>query len=140
MLRDRDGGLWITASKGLLHVHLGRADMFAQPDGLSCDDVRALFQDREGSIWAATVNGLDRFRDFTIATFSASQGSSTPFMQSVLAGRDESVWVGTSDGLQRWEHGQFTPYGKRTSGSDKPDGKLNGHEPHSLYEDKSGRV
>jgi PAS domain S-box-containing protein len=140
LLRDRDGGLWITSRKGLLHVHQGRTDIFAQPDGLSSDDVLTVFQDREGSIWAATVNGLDRFRDIAIATFSRSQGASNAYVGSVLAARDGSVWVGTLDGLKRWEKGQITPYGTRTAGGAKPDGKLNGHNPNSLFQDKSGRI
>ena len=38
LLRDRDGGLWIgTTDRGLLHVHQGRTDVFAQSDGLSGD-------------------------------------------------------------------------------------------------------
>ena len=44
---DRNG-------QGLLHVHQGRTDAFAQSDGLSGDYVSSLFEDREGSIWVAT--------------------------------------------------------------------------------------
>src|SRR5208283_1235593 len=63
LLRDREGGLWIgTPDRGLVHVHQGRTDVFAQSDGLSGNLVLDLFEDREGSIWLATVNGLDRFR------------------------------------------------------------------------------
>src|SRR5215471_524031 len=50
MLRDRDGGLWIgTLGAGLLHVHEGGTDAFTQPDGLSGNDVQALFEDHEGN-------------------------------------------------------------------------------------------
>ena len=39
MLRDRDGGLWIsTSDRGLIHVHQSRADVFAHNDGLSDDE------------------------------------------------------------------------------------------------------
>ena len=64
-LRDRDGGLWLgTSDHGLVHVHQGRIDSFAQADGLSGDTVTALFEDREGNVWVATSSGLDRFREF----------------------------------------------------------------------------
>jgi ligand-binding sensor domain-containing protein len=44
ILRDHDGGLWIaTERQGLVHVHEGRADAFAQSDSLSGDGVTALF-------------------------------------------------------------------------------------------------
>jgi ligand-binding sensor domain-containing protein len=55
VLRDRDGGLWIgTSGGGLAHVHQGRTDVFSQADGLSGNDVHALFEDSEGSIWVDT--------------------------------------------------------------------------------------
>ena len=62
--------------RGLLHVHEGRTDLFAQSDGLSGDSVTRLFEDREGNIWVATIDGLDRFRDFAVPTISVKQGLS----------------------------------------------------------------
>jgi ligand-binding sensor domain-containing protein len=60
LFRDRNGGLWIgTTDRGLLHVHQGRTDVFAQSDGLSGDFIRTLFEDREGNIWVAATDGLD---------------------------------------------------------------------------------
>jgi ligand-binding sensor domain-containing protein len=48
--RDRNGGLWIgTTNHGLLLVHQGRAERFARSDGLSGDDVIAIYEDREGT-------------------------------------------------------------------------------------------
>src|SRR5262249_2378909 len=91
----------------------------------------------EGNIWVATNNGLDRFRDFAVAAFSLRQGLSNEIVGSVLADRDGSVWLGTLGGLQRWSNGQITI--ARTGGG-KPDGKLNGLNPHSLFQDDSGRI
>ena len=116
LLRDRNGGLWIgTTDRGLLHVHQGRTDLFAQSDGLSGDYIDNLFEDREGNIWVATVNGLDRFRDFAVPTISVKQGLSNASVGSVLAARDGSVWLGTADGLNRWNNGQITIYRKRSA-------------------------
>jgi ligand-binding sensor domain-containing protein len=70
LYRDREGSLWIgTTGQGLLHLHQGTVDVFAQSDGLSSDTAHHFFEDREGSLWAATENGLDRFRDFAIPTY-----------------------------------------------------------------------
>ena len=45
LFRDRDGGLWIEpADRGLLRVHHGRTDVFAQSDGLSGEDVLTTFE------------------------------------------------------------------------------------------------
>lgn len=114
-LRDRNGGLWIgTTSQGLVHVHQGRTDEFAQPDGLSGDFVEKLFEDREGNIWVVTLDGLDRFREFAVPTISVKQGLSNATVESVLAAADGSVWLGTVDGLNRLENGQITVYRKRS--------------------------
>ena len=134
LLRDHDGGLWIAAyNAGLVHIHDGKADVFRQADGLSSDDVLALFEDRENNIWAATPDGLDRFRATTVATFSLKEGLSNGLAWSVLADRDGSVWVATPGGLDRGREGQFTTY-------DKHDGELNGSAPTSLFQDSGGRI
>src|SRR5262249_44518059 len=130
MLRDRDGGLWIgTSDRGLMREHQGRTDLFAQSDGLSSEYVFTLFEDREGNIWVATKDGLDRFREFAVATFTVRQGLSNDLVGSVLADRDGSVWLASYGGVRRLSNGQITI--PRT-GSGKPDGKLNGHNPSSL--------
>jgi len=134
ILRDHDGGLWVgTSTQGLLHVHQGRADWFSPTDGLSGENVQALFEDREGSIWVATAGGLDRFRDFAVTTLTVKQGLSSDAVGSVLAARDGSVWLSTRGGLYRWNAGQITSYDKR-------DGKLNGLNPISLFQDDRGRI
>jgi len=136
--RDRDGGLWIvTFDQGLVHVHAGRTDVFAQADSLSGDDVYALLEDREGNIWVCTQNGLDRFRDFAVATLTVTQGLSHAVVGSVLAARDGTVWLGTFDGLNQWKNGQGTI---PLTGSDKRDGKLNGLNPNSLFQDDRGQI
>jgi signal transduction histidine kinase/ligand-binding sensor domain-containing protein len=133
LLPDRDGGLWVgTADQGLLHVHQGRVDVFAQSDGLSGDLVQRLFEDREGNIWVATLDGLDRFRDLAVPTISVKQGLSNATVFSVLAAMDGSVWLGTVDGLNRWKDGQTTIYRKR---SGLPDDAV-----ESLFQDGRGRI
>jgi signal transduction histidine kinase/ligand-binding sensor domain-containing protein len=155
MIRDRNGGLWIgTTDRGLLHVHQGRTDVFAQSDGLSGDYINKFFEDHEGNIWVATVNGLDRFRDFAVPTISVRQGLSNAIVWSVLGARDGSVWLGTPDGLNRWNNGQITIYRKRGaqggSGGTKQEGELNVREVadgdlpdngvESLFQDDGGRI
>ena len=136
MLRDRDGGLWITtADRGIVHVHQGRTDVFAEPDGLSSKTSTAVFEDREGNIWTATYDGLDRFRGFAVATFGEKQGLPATYVASVLADKDGSVWVNASTpgGLYRGRNSEFTTYDRR-------DGKLNGFDAMSLFQDARGRV
>jgi len=133
LLRDRNGGLWIgTSDHGLLHVHEGRTDLFAQSDGLSGNYVQSLFEDREGNIWVSTLDGLDRFRDLAVSTISVKQGLSNDGVLSVLAATDGSVWLGTRDGLDRWDDGRVSILRKGSSG-------LQGN-PQCLFQDESGRI
>ncbi|MBV8436734.1 MAG: hypothetical protein JOY95_04405, partial [Silvibacterium sp.] len=110
LFRSSDGSLWIgTADRGLIHVHQGRADWFAQTDGLSGNDVMNIFEDREGNVWVSTANGLDRFREYAVPTVSSRQGVDG-ITWSVLAARDESVWLGSPVGVTRLKDGQVTIY------------------------------
>ena len=138
LLRDRDGGLWVaTIDKGLLHAHGGKTDGFTRGDGLSGDYLTALFEDREGTLWVATLDGLDRFRELAVPTFSTSQGLLGARAGAVLAARDESVWIATNGGLNRWLDGRVTV---PLTGGSKRDGKLAGLDPHSLFQDRRGRI
>jgi signal transduction histidine kinase len=111
ILRDRDGGLWGgTHTEGIVHWHLGRTDVFSEPDGLSSDHVNPLFEDREGNMWAGTTKGLDRFRELPAVTYSGKQGLSSAPAGPALAARDGSVWFTTNDALNRLQDGQLTAY------------------------------
>src|SRR5262249_53047737 len=111
LFRDRDGSMWIgTSDRGILHLHAGRADAFAQADGLSSESVSSIFEDREGNVWVGTGTGLDRFRNFAVSTLTAAQGLTNTRVASILTGRDGSVWLG-SDRLNKWSNGQITAYG-----------------------------
>jgi signal transduction histidine kinase/ligand-binding sensor domain-containing protein len=133
LLRDGDGSVWIgTQSRGLLHVHQGRVDLFTPSQGLSGDSVSALYEDREGNIWVGTNEGLDRFRELAVSTVSRPQGFPTGMAVSVLPTRDGSVWVGSAAGVTRWKDGRPTVY---RTGDGLPDDRIT-----TLFEDSSGRL
>jgi signal transduction histidine kinase/ligand-binding sensor domain-containing protein len=149
LLRDSDGGLWIgTMGGGLVHVHQGRTDVFAQSDGLSGDSISALFEDHEGSVWVATTGGLDRFRSLAVATFSVHQGLSGVPSGAVLAAKDGSLWLGTYHGLSEWSDGRTTVYGESSTSGSAQRGRvreiavqgLRSHELFSLFQDDRGRI
>ena len=139
LLRDRDGALWIgTYGGGLVHVHQGKTDVFSEKDGLSGDEVSHLVEDREGNIWSTTGNGLDRFRPLSISTISTKQGLLAQAAYSLCA-KDGRVWIGTDKGLDKWNHGEISAFGTG-KGVRKPDGRLNGEIPQSLFQDSSGQI
>jgi signal transduction histidine kinase/ligand-binding sensor domain-containing protein len=145
MLVDRDGALWVqTWGHGLLHIHEGRTDSFAQADGLTDDLVSSLFEDREGNIWVATVNGLDRFRELQVVRYSRSQGVPYP-SGPVLPGADGSIWLSTFDGLSRFMRGHVTVYRHQgmSAKADVTEIRANGLADHglaSLFQDSRGRI
>jgi signal transduction histidine kinase/ligand-binding sensor domain-containing protein len=135
VLRDRNGGLWIgTTVHGLVHSYEGKTSIFTHKDGLSSDQVYALFEGREGSIWVATSEGLDQFRELPVTSLPVKQGLSSPTTNSVLAARDGSIWIGTTGGLYRWDHGRMTVYRRRSNLG------LADDEIQSLFEDERGRI
>jgi signal transduction histidine kinase/ligand-binding sensor domain-containing protein len=135
VLRDRNGRLWIgTTAHGLVHSHEGKTSTFTHKDGLSSDQVSALFEGSEGSIWVATSEGLDQFRELPVTSLPVKQGSSSPTTNSVLAARDGSIWIGTAGGLYRWDHGRTTVYRRRSNPG------LADDEIQSLFEDERGRI
>jgi signal transduction histidine kinase/ligand-binding sensor domain-containing protein len=135
VLRDRNGGLWIaTAAHGLVHTYDGKTSLFTHDDGLSSNEVLALFEDREGTIWVGTSEGIDRFREWPVTPVSLKQGLSNSNATSVLAARDGSIWIGTADGLNRWKDGRTTIYRRRTDPA-LPDDSI-----QSLFEDERGRI
>ncbi len=135
VLRDGNGGLWIgTTAHGIVHSYEGRTSAFTHNDGLSSDQVYALFEGREGSIWVATAGGLDQFRELPVTTLPVKQGLSSATANSVLAARDGSLWVGTSDGLYRWKEGRTTIYRRRSNPG------LADDDIQSLFEDERGRI
>jgi len=151
LFRDRDSGIWIgTSAQGLVHVHQGATDTYAQMDGLSGDAISQIFEDREGSVWVVTRDGLDRFRDAPATSFSMKEGLSNSRVQSVLAARDGSVWVGTADGVNRLSDNRVTVYRKRRAREfTRPTSRdvreiavpgLSVSAVSSLFEDRLGRV
>src|SRR5262249_26158616 len=96
------------------HFHAGASDAFTDAEGLSGNNVHALFEDREGSIWVATGSGLDRFRNVAFPSLSVRQGLSSDSILSVLPAADVSVWMATLDALNRWERAHLITYGAQS--------------------------
>jgi len=151
MLRDRDGGLWVgTTGRGLVHIHQGRTEIFARSEGLSGEDITAIFEDRDGNIWVGGFNGLDRFSETPVQTYTERDGLWSARVVSVLAARDGSIWMRTLDGLSRLKNRVVTVYREHgnslapvSPGGAASTSAVNGFRqqgPGSLYEDVKGRI
>ncbi len=132
LLYDRSGSLWIgTENDGLYHISGGIADHFGQADGLSDDNVLALYEDRERNIWIATTNGIDRFHRLSIVSFSSKQGFRGTGESTVLASRDgHTIWTSGEQGLTAIRDGKITVITRKQG--------LPGQQVTALLEDDQG--
>ena len=131
LLRDRGGDLWIgTQNDGLYRISHGVADHFGIADGLSDNNVSALFEDREGNIWAATPEGLDQFHRLNVISFSSKQGFSG-IGSAILASRDgHTIWISGVQGLAVLRDGKVSLITRKQG--------LPGQQVTALFEDHSG--
>jgi len=132
LLYDRNGSLWIgTENDGLYRVSNGVADHFGEADGLSDDNVSALYEDREGNIWVATANGIGRFHRLNVLSFSSKQGLRGPGDAAVLASRDgRTIWVSGPQGLTAMRNGKISMITRKEG--------LPGQQVTALFEDDRG--
>ena len=129
---DKRQTLWIgSASDGLYHAHDGFADHFGTADGLTGDNIDALYEDWEGNLWVGTDQGLDMFRDKAVTTFSKSQSLSAGIVRAVAAVDGDSVWVGGEGGLDVIRSGLYSSIRRQA---------VPGHDVTSLFADSIGQV
>jgi signal transduction histidine kinase/ligand-binding sensor domain-containing protein/DNA-binding response OmpR family regulator len=71
-------------------------------DGLSSNEVRAVFEDSNGFIWFATSDGLNRWDGYEFEVYknyNNDQNSlSTNFLLCLAEDSDKNIWIGTNHG------------------------------------------
>ena len=67
LLGARDGSLWIATDSGLVHEKNDVWTTYTVHDGLSSNDIHALFEGSDGSLWVGTARGLDRLQNGKIS-------------------------------------------------------------------------
>ncbi|MCP5107129.1 MAG: hypothetical protein GY950_27330, partial [bacterium] len=97
----------------MIYIKDGKSRFYSQKDGLSGDDIRALFQDSHGVLWVGTNGqGLNRFKDGTFTFSSPGQGLLARPIRAILEDPEGSLWIGTRDGLSQLKDGKFIIYNK----------------------------
>lgn len=138
---DRHGSLWM-AGDGLRRLRPTdrgldmdareaerRTEVFRRSDGLSGDEVRAVFEDREGNVWVATSEGIDRFANVIVVKVPAPEGMHSWGTQVLVSTQDGGLWVAASGGpaLLRYDDGQLSQRiaaPRLTAGTRAPDGSI----------------
>ena len=105
MLVDSHGVLWIgTTGEGLRRYHFGKFTGLRRTDGLSSDNITALYEDHEGNLWVGTRNGLNLLSDVKLPIYAASEGLLSGGYHDVCASTNGGLWTATSRGVS-WFNG-----------------------------------
>ena len=101
LLADREGGLWIGTTGGLVRLVDGQLQHFPVTSPLAAESILSLMEDREGNIWVGTeIDGLHILRDQRFRTFGTREGLSSDRTTAVVEDDAGTLWVGTQeDGL-----------------------------------------
>lgn len=116
---DREGNIWVGSYDGLLCFRpeeiLRDPQAFRtwnfdvhNPQGLSCNDIKTIFQDKQGKIWIGTAGGgLNRFIPATaerpehFISYTTQRGLAGDLITGLLETPDEKLWIASESGLTR---------------------------------------
>ncbi len=110
---DRAGELWVGTRNGLSHFSKGKVKTYKTEDGLSSNNVVAIFQDAKGTMWIGTSGGgVNRFEAGHFSALTSRNGLGSDVVWSINGDPDGTLWLGTSGGgLCRLRNGKLTEYG-----------------------------
>ncbi len=110
---DHNGELWAGTRSGLSHLTSEGVTTYTTRDGLSNNNVVAIFEDAQHSMWVGTGSGgMSRLSAGHFRSFSTRDGLGSDVVWSIFGEPDGTLWIGTSGGgLTRLRNGKFTVYG-----------------------------
>ena len=131
-IAEADGALWLgTDGNGLLRV-ADAVDKYTVKEGLSSDQVRALYTGRDGTLWIGTRAGLDRWKGGQL-THQAPPAGVWDAVGAIEEDGNGNLWVGTrGQGLARLTNGMWRTFG--------PKDGLTGDVVLALFEDREGSL
>lgn len=154
ILCDRNGFIWVGTSNGVdkLQIKNGKGEISSivhysksgKKNGLSDNNIQALFEDQAGNIWIGTGNGLNvlDFKSGTVKYYfnnpNDASSLSDNYIRSVYRDNQGFLWVGTSFGLNKIElkTNKITRYFHQTANSRS----VIHNTTMSITEDKKGRL
>jgi len=111
---DRQGIIWIGTYGGGLDAFDPATETFTHytanpddPESLSHNVIKALFEDQSGTLWVGTDDGLNRFdrETHTFTHYRANPDNprslSNDRIKAIQQDRSGALWIGTGSGLNR---------------------------------------
>ncbi len=135
LLRDRDGGMWISSgTMGLFRFHNGLLQSVPGPAGNETSTAYCLLEDSDGQVWGSVGNGtILCHKNGEWRRYAETNGLPFAYVTCMGQERDGTIWAGSLDaGLYYFHSGAFHALRKA-------DG-LSGDDIRSLYADREGNL
>jgi signal transduction histidine kinase len=127
---DRDGGLWIGATRSVQYLKGAKAATYKVANNLVLRAIRAFYEDPDGTIWIGNNRGLTCLRDGTFTHYPKGNGP-PGIVTALLRDHGGNLWVGTQGGLSRFIDEKFYE-------NEDPEGTS--YQVNSLFEDQEGNI
>ena len=106
---DREGGIWVGTTEGLVHVTPQTLRVFSQKDGLPEENVYPVFEDRAGRIWAGVwASSVVRYENGRFVTVLKTQEPTYP--TALFEDRNGRIWIGTIGELYYLDRGRLVRF------------------------------
>ena len=111
--KDSRGDLWAWVRDALVVVRPDASTpaRYTTLEGLTSNQVTALYEDRAGAVWVGTSRGLDAFR--VREPGAPALRSDVPQQALTTLAAPDGVWVGTTEGLLRFSGDSVTSYSEQ---------------------------
>jgi ligand-binding sensor domain-containing protein len=94
--------LLFTFAANALEITRAKYEHFTVDEGLSQNNVEAIFQDSQGYIWIGTQNGLNKYNGLYFQTYlhesTDSNSLASSWINAIAEDKNGLIWIG-SDGL-----------------------------------------
>ncbi|ARA93721.1 hypothetical protein AWN76_011465 [Rhodothermaceae bacterium RA] len=109
MHRGGSGVLWIGTDAGVARYDGAGFSYLTQADGLSSNQITALYEDHTGALWIGTFDaGLNRYHQGTVTTYTSADGLGGDAVMALFEDHTGALWVGTyGGGLTRIRNGRL---------------------------------
>jgi len=102
-IEHSDSSMWMaTNGSGVVHYKAGEIIRYNSRNGLSSDNIRALYEDEDGFVWAASEDkGLSRIdpETGTVAVVNINNGLYSNGIHTMVADAHGKVWMSSNTGI-----------------------------------------